>query len=250
MEAARRHTAEVKQTEEAKQQIREATVQGFAADTDAIIRLFGEESGAGQAALALKKVLALAEIGINLQRQLSLNAVAAANLSASLPVVGPALGAAYLVANNARAIAQAAVGAATVLAFRQGGIAHAPSHEEGGIPLYHRGRSAGIEIEGSEPVLTKGVSQNPLLLSLASTVNQLAGGRALTSHFPAPHMAFGGLTQVQAFDQFRGNASVIDYERLGAATTKALRKSPPIMRVSDIKDGLARDSFTTDQSNN
>lgn len=249
IEAARRHTAEVKQTEEAKQQIREATVQGFAAGTEAIIKLFGEESGAGQAALALKKVLALAEIGINLQRQLSLNAVAAANLSASIPVVGPALGAAYLVTNNVLAIAQAAVGAATVLAFRQGGIAHGPSHEEGGIPLYHRGRPAGIEIEGGEPVLTKGVSQNPLLLSLASTVNQLAGGRALTPHFPAPYMALGGLTQVQAFDQFRGNASVIDYERLGAATAKALRKSPPIMRVSDIKDGLARDSFTTDQSN-
>jgi hypothetical protein len=256
IEAARRHTAEVKQTEEAKQQIREATVQGFAAGTDAIIQLFGEESGAGQAALALKKVFALAEIGINLQRQLSLNAVAAANL-ATIPLIGPALSAAYLVTNNALAIAQAAVGAATVLAFEQGGlarvdgggVAQGPSHAHGGIPLYYRGRPAGIEIEGDEPVLTANVSRNPLLLSLASTVNQLAGGRPLVANFPIPRMAAGGISQVAAFDQMRGSAPVIDYERMGAATAKALRKSPPITRVSDIKSGLERDNFTQEQSN-
>lgn len=246
IEAARRHTAEVKQTEEAKQQIRESTVQGFAAGTEAIIKLFGEESGAGQAALALKKVLALAEIGINLQRQLSLNAVAAGNLAASIPLVGPALGAAYLVTNNALAIAQAAVGAATVLAFEQGGIAVGPSHQDGGIPLYHRGRPAGIEIEGGEPVLTKRVSQNPLLLSLASTVNELAGGRPLVTNFPVPRMAAGGISQVAAFDQLRGQAGPgIDYDRLA----HSLEKVKIYTRTTDTKAGLDRAAYTQKESN-
>jgi hypothetical protein len=248
IEAARRHTAEVKQTEQAKQQIREATVQSFAAGTDAIIQLFGEESGAGQAALALKKILGLAEVSINLQKTLSLNAVAAAELAA-IPLIGPALGAAYLATNNALAIAQAAVGAATILSLEQGGIAVGPSHKDGGIPLYHQGRPAGIEIEGGEPVLTKGVTQNPLLLSLASTVNQLAGGRALVPSFSVPRMAAGGVAQALTFGQVRGDAPVIDYERMGAATAQALRKSPPRAIISDVQAGLDRDSFTQKQSN-
>jgi hypothetical protein len=63
--------------------------------------------------------------------------------------------------------------------FAQGGIAQGPSHAQGGIQLYHRGRHAGIEIEGGEPVLTAAVSRNPVLLGMASMINQLAGGRAL-----------------------------------------------------------------------
>jgi hypothetical protein len=63
--------------------------------------------------------------------------------------------------------------------FALGGIAQGPSHAQGGIQLYHRGRHAGIEIEGGEPVLTAAVSRNPVLLGMASMINQLAGGRAL-----------------------------------------------------------------------
>jgi hypothetical protein len=247
IEAARRHTAEVKQTEEAKQQIREATVQGFAAGTDAIIKLFGEESGAGQAALALKKILGLAEVGINLQKTLSLNAVAAAELGA-IPLIGPALGAAYLATNNALAIAQAAVGAATILSFEQGGIAYGPSHKDGGIPLYHRGHPAGIEIEGGEPVLTKRVSQNPLLLSLASTVNELAGGRPLATNLPAfPRLALGGLAAPLVQQQLRGTAGAapIDYDRLAQAVSKLQVRAT----ISDVDAGLERKAFTDKQAN-
>lgn len=70
--AITRHAADVKKGEEIKQEVREATVQAFEQGTVAIITLFGEESAAGQAAIALKKVLALAEVGINLEKQLSL----------------------------------------------------------------------------------------------------------------------------------------------------------------------------------
>jgi hypothetical protein len=212
LEARRRHTADVKKTEETKRDIRDTTLKSFQAGTDLIIQLFGEESAAGQAAVAYKKILALAEIGINLQRELSLNAVAAASLSA-IPIVGPALGAAYLTTHNVLSIAQAAIAAASVLAFEQGGIAqvgdgmvaNGPRHSQGGIPLYYRGRPAGIEIEGGEPVLHRGVSQSPLLLSMASAINQLAGGRALTPNFTHIHMALGGVTQSVVLQQLRGD---------------------------------------------
>lgn len=99
--------------------------------------------------------------------------------------------------------------------FAQGGIAYGPSHENGGIPLYYRGRPAGIEIEGMEPVLTANVTRNPLLLSLASTVNQLAGGRALAPNLPRPYMALGGVAQPLVLSQLKGSAGEgINYTRL------------------------------------
>ncbi len=230
-DAIQRHADQVKQTEETKQDIRNSTVESFKAGTDLVIQLFGEESAAGQAAVAFKKVLALAEIGVNLQRTLSLNAVAAAQLGA-IPIVGPALGAAYLATKNTLAIVQAAVAAATVLALEHGGIAHVdgggvahgPSHKQGGIPLYYRGRPAGIEIEGGEPVLTKGVAANPLLLSMASAINQMAGGRALVANLSHRHMALGGLTSPS---QLAPAPMVIDYKQLGDAVADAQRRNPP-----------------------
>lgn len=221
VEAARRHTAEVKHQEEVKQEIKELTLQAAASATQTIIDLYGEESGAGVAALAIKKVIGLAEIALNLQKVLSANAVAAAAIAAAIPVVGPALGTAYKIAADALAIAGAAASAAQILKLQRGGIAEGPSHDEGGIPLYRRGRSTGIEIEGREVILTRKVTDNPLLLSLASAVNQLAGGRALAPSLVLPHMALGGVAQPLVLDQLRGNAGEgINYDRLAQSLAK------------------------------
>jgi hypothetical protein len=222
IEAARRHTAEVKRQEEVKQEIREATLQTAQHATNTIITLFGEESGAGVAALAVKKTLALAEIAINLQKELAANKLAGAQIAATIPPpAGPILGTAYVIAKDVLSVAAAAAGAASVLKLQDGGIAEGPSHDDGGIPLYRRGQRVGIEIEGGEPVLTKRVSENPLLLSLASAVNQLAGGRALVPKLPQAHMALGGVAQPLALDQLRGNAGEgINYTRLAQEMAK------------------------------
>jgi hypothetical protein len=251
IEAERRHTAEVKRTEEVKQEIKEATIGAAQAATDTIIQLYGEESGAGVAALAIKKTLGLAEIALNLQKELSANKVAGAQIAQYIPPpAGPILATAYIIAKDALSIAAAAAGAASILKLQRGGIADGPSHEQGGIHLYRQGRATGIEIEGGEPVLTKGVSQNPLLLSLASTVNQLAGGRALGPNLSVPRMALGGVAPTLLLDQLRGGAGeVINYERLGEATAKALRKSPPITRISDVQAGFDRAAETQRLSN-
>lgn len=74
-------------------------------------------------------------------------------------------------------------------------LAFGPSHADGGIQLYQNGRHAGIEIEGGEAVLTENVAANPLLLSMASAIDQLAGGRVLMPNIFLPHIALGGVAQ-------------------------------------------------------
>jgi hypothetical protein len=111
-----------------------------------------------------------------------------------------------------------------------------PSHAQGGIQLYHRGRHAGIEIEGGEPVLTAAVSRNPVLLGMASMINQLAGGRALYRD-PTPastwqRWAEGGvvsssamyLPQVRTSGVVQAMAPSINYDQL--ADTLASRLTP------------------------
>jgi hypothetical protein len=119
--------------------------------------------------------------------------------------------------------------------FAAGGIAQGPSHAQGGIQLYHRGRHAGIEIEGGEPVLTAAVSRNPVLLGMASMINQLAGGRALYRDPSSPatwaRYAEGGiapanlheyLPQVRTGGVVQGPAAApIDYDLLISGLTGA-----------------------------
>lgn len=234
IEGARRVAAETKRQEEVKQEIKEATLQAAIAHTDTIINLFGEESAAGQAALAIKKVLGLAEIALNLQKELAANKLAGAQIAAFIPPpAGPILGTAYTVAKDVLSISAAAAGAAAILKLQRGGIAYGPSHDQGGIHLYRQGQATGIEIEGGEPVLTKNVTANPLLLSLASTVNQLAGGRALVPNLQQPRMALGGITQPLVLQQLRGSSpEPIDYNRLGRVLAGELRANPPVNKWS------------------
>lgn len=62
--------------------------------------------------------------------------------------------------------------------FEEGKILEGLSHKDGGIPFTIGGKP-GFEAEGGEILLTKGVSQDPTLLSIASKVNESAGGKKL-----------------------------------------------------------------------
>lgn len=151
-------------------------------------------------------------------------------------------------------VAKAGISSVTAPAkqFAWGGIAQGPSHAAGGIPLYYRGQPAGIEIEGGEPVLHRGVSQNPLLLSLASTVNQLAGGRALVPNVPATRMALGGVAPAYIRQQLAGNVQApgsaggtqimqqpIDYRKLAEAMSRVKIET----KLSNIKTAYANDAY-------
>jgi hypothetical protein len=104
---AQRETDSKKRLKDAEQATADAAIQATLQATDAIIAAFGEESAAGQAALVIKKGIALAEIAMNLERQLAANAVAGAKISAEAPPVTVPIGIAYTIATNALAIAAA-----------------------------------------------------------------------------------------------------------------------------------------------
>ena len=87
-------------------------------------------------------------------------------------------------------IAAGALGAAQIATiaaqkFEKGGILAGPSHQQGGIGISVGGNIV-AEAEGGEPILTKGVSQNPSLLAAASRINVMGGGK--------PLFADGGIT--------------------------------------------------------
>lgn len=134
----------------------------------------------------IRKMGAVAEIGINLFRELSANATYAATL-------GPA-GPAYLALKNPPAYLRAAFATGRVLAFKKGGILRGPSHRDGGIDMMVRGRVA-ANAEGGEPILTAGVSRNPRLLAAASQINVMAGGR--------PLMEMGGVVPSNPYAEVR-----------------------------------------------
>jgi hypothetical protein len=62
--------------------------------------------------------------------------------------------------------------------YSEGEILKGKSHIEGGIPFTLNGKK-GFEAEDGEVILTKGVSQDPALLTMASQINQMAGGKKL-----------------------------------------------------------------------
>ncbi|GAA4362099.1 hypothetical protein GCM10023185_29690 [Hymenobacter saemangeumensis] len=253
---AQRVAAEKKRAREAEQQIdavRLAAAQQF---TETAISLLGEESDAGKSFVALKKALALVEIGLNLQRELSANAVAAATIGASAGPAGPALQAAYLAGANALSIANAALAAANILQLRRGGIADGPSHEQGGIPLLRQGYHTGIEIEGGEAIINR--NSTKLFLPLLSQINQAGGGRALTGASAlSTHLALGGVTTALIRQSLNGSSApgnsqeVItaavsaSAKEIGAEVAHALRKNPPITRITDVQSAQQRSSFTT-----
>jgi hypothetical protein len=93
-------------------------------------------------------------------------------------------------ATIAASVAAGVLGAVQISAiaaqkFEKGGILAGPSHAQGGIGLSVGGNIV-AEAEGGEPILTKGVSQNPSLLAAASRINVMGGGK--------PLFADGGIT--------------------------------------------------------
>lgn len=134
------------------------------------------------------KAVAARDVIINLQKELAtINATYAA-----APPVAAAL--------TAKAVAQGAIRLATIGAqavpkLARGGRLQGASHAEGGIQLIDsRTGRVTAEAEGGELILTRGVSDNPVLLRLASQINELAGGVQLSParYRPTPKMAQGG----------------------------------------------------------
>jgi len=131
------------------------------------------------------------------QAQALIDTYAAANATwksaSGIPFVGPFIAPVMVAAVIASGLANVANIESTK--FAKGGVLQGNSHANGGIQLYGRNGNHYGEAEGGEPILTKAVSSSPQLLTIASAVNELAGGVALSGRLSVPKMEYGGITQ-------------------------------------------------------
>jgi len=114
--------------------------------------------------------------------------------------------------------------------FADGGILDGASHANGGIPIRIGGKGF-VEAEGGEPILSKGVSQNPNLLAAASRINVLGGGKPLYQD--------GGILPDFGQETTSGNEDIIS----------ALENMPaPIVSVVEIQDAAASVTIAEQQA--
>lgn len=182
---------------------------------DLIIDALGAETTAGQVALALKKAAALAEIGINLSKEISaINAAAAAN-PANVVTAGVA-GISQSAILTGIAIAKATLATARVLAFADGGRVVGPGGPKDDlIPAL---------LSNGEGVMTARAMEmfGPVL----SWMNQASGGKSFGYRDPMPaatmaRYAEGGVVRYDASYMAamsgRNGGQQIDYEQLATA---------------------------------
>jgi hypothetical protein len=183
---ARRVSAEKRKIKEVERDIAQAAVDAGLAASDAVISAYGAESDAGRAALVVKKTLAIADIGINLQKQLSNNAVTGTEISKSIPPpIGPILGTAYVITTDALAVVSAGAATAKVLGFNTGGL----------VPGSGSTDTVPAMLTPGEVVMNQVASQQ--FLPVLSYLNTLAGGASFGPSLSASRSAGqidGGLT--------------------------------------------------------
>ena len=136
------------------------------------INLLARDEEARQKNGRLIKALAIAEIGVNLQKQLSniLTVNGSPTNVANLFSFGAA-GAAATAIQSALAVASAGVQIATVSSqkFAKGGILSGPSHASGGI------KTPFGELEGGEAVINK--KSTKMFSGVLSSINEAGGGK-------------------------------------------------------------------------
>ena len=193
-------------------EIRRASFEAAAIASDAVIEAFGKESAAGQAALLIKKTLALAEIAINLQKQLSANHTAGAKISESAAPYTVPLGIAYEIAEDALAIAGALASATKIAGFATGGYVSGPG----------TGTSDSIVARLSNGESVMNANTTAAFAPLLSHLNVLGGGVAFATGGLVPGsparttpVADGGFVARQV----GGQAPLIDYAALAQAMT-------------------------------
>lgn len=134
--------------------------------------LFEEKSIAYKAFFLAEKAAAIAEIIVNLQKEISM-----------LGATGGPFASQFMIAARIRAATSIGVVAAQAAAefpkFRKGGLLKGPTHEEGGLDVIHpkTGQKV-LELEGDEVVLSKAtVDQNPEIVRELLQASLFNGGK-------------------------------------------------------------------------
>ena len=188
--------------------------------------LEGEQSQMAQALKAIQKGIALVEIGVNLQRELSIIRIAAAAQNAILPGSGVILGNIQTV----RAIAQAGIGAAKVLAMNKGGS----------VPGVGSRDTVPAMLTPGEGVLRKNAMQAGEYWNLSGTPKQIAS---------TLNQAYGGV-------EFRNRGGIIGssgeartaLRQAGADAQQqmmvnAFRNIQIITTIEDINNGISGEAI-------
>jgi hypothetical protein len=186
-----------------------------------------------EAARKIRKIGALAEIGLNLQRELSQNAILAGQTASAAGPAAIGVFAGSLTALNIQSFLRAGLAAAKVLLFRKGGVPgiedgvlRGPSHEQGGIPLV---------AEGREIILAKGVYDNPKLRRAASALNVAGGGRAFAAGGPvSPFNSRGPIASGSAQGGSPSVAQMENLEKYLIANLDAINNRIDNIKVTNV----------------
>lgn len=208
--------ANVQETEAKKREETKKTFEATKAIEEAKLSLSGDVIKGLQGLLAQDtenrkkygvaiKALALAEIAINLQKELSAIAANAAANPANAVTAG-IVGITQFTIQKAAAVIRATFAAAQVLAqkFQFGGRIYGPSHNQGGVP---------IEAEGGEGMINKNSMASKDVYSvtgtpvqIASAINRVGGGVSFASPpISFKKFEFGGLVPLAAPTFTRSN---------------------------------------------
>ena len=164
---------------------------------------------------AVQKTITLAEIAINLAKELSqINANFAVNtdISQTLRTV-----------LTAAAIGRAGLQAATVLAqkFERGGLINGESHERGGVKGYIGNRA--IELEGGEAVINKRSTE--MFKPLLSRINEAGGGK---------RFAAGGLIPYAYQPNQSGTVDISQIVQLIGAVNSRIDRLTVVQSVTEL----------------
>ncbi len=234
-----------KQTQEKELQIRKANAQETAAIakqlTGILTKFLGDSLGAQLAGISIKAAVDAGLVKIttaSAQAQNLAQATATAPPPFNVPFILQAgVQNAALAAQSTSSISKILAGAAlqgfsTVASkFAEGGILRGPSHAYGGIPTPFG------EVEGNEIILTKGVTKNPVLRSIASYINVAGGGK----RFESGGIFGSNSPLVQSGFSSGGNINngipvQIDYEKLGAVLASKINDVKIVTPVDTITD--------------
>lgn len=139
--------------------------------------------------------------------------------------------------------------------FGQGGLLSGPSHAQGGILMIHKAtKKPMVEAEGGEVVLTKNVSKSPKLLSIASMVNEMGGGKRLAKDGAVLKTGFGyfadgGVVPAEDLSGLSANAVSVASNAPSAADFQAfataIANRPTQVSVVDFNLALDRTADRT-----
>ncbi|MGL5078262.1 MAG: hypothetical protein ACRDBG_20885, partial [Waterburya sp.] len=183
IDANKKEVADRKKTTDDQNKLDAARLQAASSTVSGLTNLVEQLGDENVKATTGYKALASAEVILNGVQEVQRIWAGAATLG---PIAGPILGA----IQTGFAIARSAVAVGKInevqpkRSAKYGAIirgsAHGANYGDGGIALIDRitGSEVG-EMEGNEPILTAGVTQNPVLLAAASRINVAGGGRPL-----------------------------------------------------------------------